>query len=176
MALIRTVEDACPYTKPIDTTAVLCYTESKKGGGDMKNKKTLFVLLGVVAVCFIGISMFFALQGISAANKRQEYFDVYREKAEEYIKSDSEVLNKYGNDISVEFDSSVIYVESEKRGFFDKYIEVFAPRVPDTLEEFTKGIDMLEFDVEINGDKYEIAFEKNSAGELVVSNLAEARQ
>ena len=142
----------------------------------MKNKKLLFILLGVFAVCFIEASIFFAMQGISAANKRQEYFDVYREKAEEYIKSDSEVLSKYGNNVTVEIENSVTYRESEKRGFFDRYIEVFAPRVPDTLEEFTNGIKTIMFKVKINGDSYEITFEKNNAGELVVSNLAEAKQ
>ena len=60
------------------------------------------------------------------------------------------------------------------QGFFDRYIEVFAPRVPDTLEKFTNGIEMIKFEVEINGDLYEITFEKNSAGELAVSNLIEA--
>lgn len=142
----------------------------------MKNKKLLFILLGVFAVCFIGASIFFAMQGISSTNKRQEYFDIYREKAEEYIKSDSEVLSKYGNNVSVEFDNSVTYRESEERGFFDRFIEVFAPRVPDSLEEFTEGIDMINFDVKINGDKYKITFEKNSTGELVVSTIAEVKQ
>ena len=113
----------------------------------MKNKKLLFILLAVFAVCFIGASIFFALQGISAANKKQKYFDVYREKAEEYIKSDSEVLSKYGNDMSVEFDSSVTYSERGERGFFDRYIEVFVPNIPNTLEEFTDGIDMIKFNV-----------------------------
>ena len=141
----------------------------------MKNKKLLFILLGIFAVCFIGASIFFAMQGISANNKMQEYFDVYREKAEEYIKSDEEILSKYGNNVSVEFDSSVQYRESGERGFFDKYIEVFAPRVPDSLEKFTEGIETITFDVKINDDQYEITFEKNSIGELVVSNLAEAK-
>jgi len=149
---------------------------NQKGGGDVKNKKLLFVLLGVFIVCFIGVSIFFALQGISAANKRNEYFDVYKEKAEEYIKSDSEVLNKYGNNVSVTFENSVTYRESGKRGLLDRYIEVFVPRVPDTLEEFTAGIEMIKFDVKINGDKYEITFEKNGVGELAVSNIAEAKQ
>ncbi len=142
----------------------------------MKNKKMLFILLGVFAVCFIAASIFFAQQGISAANKEQEYFDAYKTKAEEYIKSDSEVLSKYGNDISVEFDNSVTYRESGERGFFDRYIEVFAPRVPDTLEEFTKKIDMIKFNVKINGNEYEITFEKNSLGELGVTHLSEIKQ
>ena len=142
----------------------------------MKNTKILFILLSVFAVCFIGASIFFALQGISAANKEQEYFDVYRNKAEEYIQSNSEMLNKYGDDISVNFDNSVTYSESGERGFFDRYIEVFAPHVPDTLEEFTAGIDMIKFNVKISGDEYEITFEKNSLGELVVTNLSEINQ
>ena len=139
----------------------------------MKNKKIIFVLIGALVVCFIGSSIFFALQGISAAKKRQEYFDVYRDMAEEYIKSDSGMLDKYGDDFSVEFDNSVTYSESGERGFFDRYIEVFVPNAPDTLEEFTDGIDMIEFNVRISGDEYEIIFEKNDLGELVDTNLSE---
>ena len=142
----------------------------------MKNKKIIFVLIGLLVVCFIGASFFFALQGISAANKTQEYFDVYRNMAEEYIKSNSEMLNMYGNDISVEFDNSVTYSESGERGFFDKYIEVFAPRTSNTLEEFTDRIDMIKFNVKISGNEYEIIFEKNDLGELVVTNLSEINQ
>ena len=142
----------------------------------MKNKKIIFVLIGVLVVCFIGASIFFAFQGISAENKRQEYFDVYRDMAEKYIKANSEMLNKYGDDISVEFDNSVTYSESGERGFFDRYIEVFVPNAPDTLEEFTDGIDMIKFNVKISGDEYEIIFEKNDLGELVVTNLSEIIQ
>ncbi len=142
----------------------------------MKNKKIIYVLIGVFAVCFIGASIFFALQGISATNKKQEYFDVYRTKAEEYIKSDSEMLDKYGDNISVRFDNSVAYSESGERSSFNKYIEVFMPKVPDTLEEFTKGMDMIKFNVKISGNEYEIIFEKNNLGELVVTNLSEIIQ
>ena len=142
----------------------------------MKNKKFVFVSIGVLVVCFIGASIFFAFQGISAENKRQEYFDVYRDMAEKYIKANSEMLNKYGDDISVEFDNSVTYSESGERGFFDRYIEVFVPNIPDTLEEFTDGIDMIKFNVKISGDEYEIIFEKNDFGELVVTNLSEIIQ
>ena len=142
----------------------------------MKNKKFIFVLISVLVVCFIGASIFFALQGISAENKRQEYFDVYRDMAEKYIKANSEMLNKYGDDISVEFDNSVTYSESSERGFFDRYIEVFVPNIPDTLEEFTDGMDMIKFNVKISGDEYEIIFEKNDLGKLVVTNLSEINQ
>ncbi|MBQ8216008.1 MAG: hypothetical protein IJZ33_07080 [Clostridia bacterium] len=142
----------------------------------MKNKKFIFVLISVLIVCFIGASIFFALQGISAENKRQEYFDVYRDMAEKYIEANSEMLNKYGDDISVEFDNSVTYSESGERGFFDRYIEVFVPNIPDTLEEFTDGMDMIKFNVKISGDEYEIIFEKNDLGKLVVTNLSEITQ
>ena len=139
----------------------------------MKNKKLLLIIIGVLVISFIGASVFFAWQGISAANKKQEYFEVYRDIAKKYIASDSEMLNKYGDDISVTFDNSVTYSKSGERGFWDSYIEIFAPRVPDTLEKFTDEIDMIKFNVRIRGDKYEIIFEKNTLGELVVTNLSE---
>ena len=142
----------------------------------MKNKKFIFVLIGILVVCFIGAPVFFGLQGISAANKIQGYYDAYRDMAEEYIKANSEMLNKYGDDISVEFDNSVTYSRSGKRGFLDRYIEVFVPNVPDTLEEFTDGMDMIQFNVKISGNEYEIIFEKNDLGELVVTNLSEINQ
>ncbi len=138
----------------------------------MRNKIVLFITIGVLAICFIGASVFFALQGISAANKEQEYFDFYRAKAEEYIKSDPEIVKKYGDTVSVKFDDAVTVTYLE-RGRFDKYIEVFAPNVPDSLEEFNKEIDMIKFNVKINRNAYEIVFEKNSDGELVVSDLTE---
>ena len=96
--------------------------------------------------------------------------------AEKYIEANSEMLNKYGDDISVEFDNSVTYSESGERGFFDRYIEVFVPNIPDTLEEFTDGMDMIKFNVKISGDEYEIIFEKNDLGKLVVTNLSEITQ
>ena len=141
----------------------------------MKNKKLLFILLGVLVICIIGVSLFCVIRGIMASNKWQEYCDVYRERAEEYIKSDAEILSKYGSNISVEFDDSVSYIESN-RGFFDRYIEVFAPKIPASVEEFAEGIELLSFDVEINNDDYEITFEKNGEGELVVSDLSEVKQ
>ena len=85
------------------------------------------------------------------------------------------MLSEYGNDISVEFDNSVTYRKSGKRGFFDRYIEVFVPSVPATLEEFTSEIEMIKFNVKINGDLYEITFEKTDNGELVVSDLARSK-
>ena len=138
----------------------------------MRNKRLLFILLGFLIVCLIGGGIFFALQGISAANKKREYFDVYRAQAEEYIQASPEIIAQYGEDnISVTFDGSVTYSESGEKGFLDRYIEVFKPNVPDTLEEFSEGMDMIKFKLEINGDAYEIIFEKNEGGDLAVSDL-----
>ena len=137
----------------------------------MKKKTLLFILIGVLATCLLAVSLFFVLQGVSAANKQNQYFDVYRARAEEYIKSSPEMIEKYGENITVEFDNSVTYSQSGERGFFDSVIEAFAPRVPDTLEEFEQGIDRIRFNVKVNKKAHEITFEKNDAGELVVSGL-----
>ena len=138
----------------------------------MKNKKLLFILLGIFAVSYVVASIFFALQGFSAAQKRHEYFDVYELQAEEYIKSSPEIKSKYGEDIHVVFDNSVTYSTSgERGGFSNLFMQVFNPQVPDTIEEFIEEIDMIKFNAKINGDKYEITFEKNSQGQLCASNL-----
>lgn len=142
----------------------------------MKKHRILFILIGVFAICFIATSIFFALQSISVANQEQEYFDVYRQKAKEYIQTDSEILEKYDDKVSVSFDQSVSYSHSSPKGFFEGvFVDIFAPSVPDTLEEFIAEIDMIKFNVTINGDPYQITFEKNNQGELVVSDLKETR-
>ena len=142
----------------------------------MKNKKALLILCGIFVACFFGVSIFFALQGFSASYKRQSYIDTYWAIAEEYIKSDSEILNKYGNDASVELDTLTIDNGDGKRSFFDIFAQVFAPRVPDTLEEFTSETEAIIFNVKINGDLYCIIFEKNGSGELVVSSLTKVKE
>ncbi|MBE6644510.1 MAG: hypothetical protein E7612_03915 [Ruminococcaceae bacterium] len=138
----------------------------------MKNKKLLFILIGIFALSYVAASIFFALQGISAAQKKSEYFDVYELQAEEYIKSSAEIKSKYGEDVHIIFDETVSYLKSGDRGgFFDLFMQVFNPKIFDSLEEFNEEIDMIKFTVKINGDKYEITFEKNSQGQLCASNL-----
>lgn len=51
------------------------------------------------------------------------------------------------------------------------YTNVFSPDVPKTIEEFSANIKMMKFNVKIDGDEYEIIFEKNDHGELEVSSL-----
>lgn len=139
-----------------------------------KEDKRSLILVGVLAVLFVGLSVFFALRGVSVANKEEKYFDVYRQKAKEYILSDSEILAQYGSDVSVKFDNSYSYMPSEPRGMFDRVIDVFAPRAPETLEEFNQEIAMIEFKVSVKEQKYLITFEKDYAGELVVVSLVES--
>lgn len=137
----------------------------------MKNKALILVLAVVLVFVFIGLSVFFALRGIVAHNKQWAYFDVYRAQAEEYIKASPEITGKYGQNVSVEFDNSVTYSETEPKTYFERLPEIFNPQVPDTLEEFSKGIDMIQFKVQINGNAYEITFEKDDQGEFFVSGL-----
>ena len=141
----------------------------------MKKKTLIFILLGALSVLFIGLCLFFSIRGFAAENKRWEYFDVYKAQAEDYVKASPEIIDKYGNDISVKIDNSVSYSQDRKNGFFnrfyDMFIEVFNPSVPDTIEEFTKDINTLKFKLTVNGDGYEIFFEKNDCGDLVISKL-----
>ena len=116
-------------------------------------------------------SMFFVLQGFLATNKEHAYFDVYRAQAEEYIKSSPEILEKYQDGISVKFDNSVTYQRNTKRTLIDKFVYIFSPDVPETIEEFSANIKMIKFNTRINGDAYEVIFEKNDNGELYVSRL-----
>lgn len=146
----------------------------------MKKKKLIFIIIGAFVICFIIASIFFVQRALSAADKRQEYFDVYRADAEEYIKSEAEMLDKYGDDISVEFDNLVTYEESGDKGLLDIYIDmlrnIFAPRAPESIEEFNEEIESIQFSVKVNGNAYEITFEKNELGELVVSELIQVEK
>lgn len=58
-----------------------------------------------------------------------------------------------------------------KKSLSDRLVDVFAPDVPKTVEEFSANIKMMKFNVKINRDEYEIIFEKNDLGELEVSSV-----
>lgn len=143
----------------------------KKGRTAMKKKVIIFVLVGILVVFIIGTSIFFISRGTSALNKEKEYFDVYRLQTEQYIKSSPEILDKYGDDISVRFDNSITYKRSTKQGFVDKFLYIFSPDVPETIQEFSANIKMIKFNVTINGDEYEVILEKNHCGEFEVLRL-----
>ena len=138
----------------------------------MKKDKIIFILIGIGAVCFAACSLFFVMRGFLAHDKQNEYFDLYRAEAREYIESDPEICEKYGEDISVEFDT-YSYSYAVKRRAIDKYIEVFFPWKPETVEEFNQKLDEIDFNVMINGDPYNIVLEKNMNGEFEVVSLTE---
>ena len=135
--------------------------------------KILFVLVGIFAISFIAASIFFGIQGIWAAEKTDKHIDSYRVIAADYLRESPEILNKYGESPSIKFKSSYSYSGNEKSSFCDLFLSVFAPDVPDTLEAFSEGIKTITLTVFINGDEYEILFEKNDDGELVISSLTE---
>ena len=137
----------------------------------MKRKIIIFVLIGIFATSFLGLTAFTVTRGISANEKRQEYFDVYMVQAREYIESSPEILDKYGNDISIEFDKTITYSAEGERSFSDLIIDTFFPQAPDTIEEFVSETEKISFDASINGDEYEIIFTKDPAGNLTVSSL-----
>lgn len=137
----------------------------------MKRKIIIFVLIGVFATSFLGLTAFSVTRGISVGEKRQEYFDVYLAQAREYVESSPEILDKYGNDISIEFDKTVTYLTEGERSFLDLIIDTFFPRVPDTIEKFALETEKLGFNASINGDEYEIIFTKDLTGKLTVSSF-----
>ena len=137
----------------------------------MKRKIIIFVLIGVFVTSFLGLTAFSVTRGISVGEKRQEYFDVYLAQEREYIESSPEILDKYGNDISIEFDKTVTYLAEGERSFLDLIIDTFFPRVPDTIEEFALETEKLDFNASINGDEYEIIFTKDLTGKLTVSSF-----
>ena len=137
-------------------------------GARREKRIIVFVLLGIFAASFVFLTAFSVTRGMNADDKRQEYFDVYREQAKEYVESHSEI---YGENASLNFYKAVSYTENGDRGFLDLCIDTFFPRVPDTIEEFSEDFESLEFTAEINGEKFKIAFTKNESGELTLSSI-----
>lgn len=137
----------------------------------MKKQTLAVVLIVFFAVCFVGLSIFFAARNISVSDKKWEYFETYKTQAEEYIKELPEITEKYGDTVSVKFDDSITYSESDPKSYFERCVELFNPLAPDSLEEFNENIDMIKFKATVNGDEYEITYEKNSSGEFFISSL-----
>ena len=142
-----------------------------------KNKMliTLITLIAVFAVIFVAAGMFFAIRGLSASMKVEEYFDHYERIAAEYIKNDSEMVERYGEGFVIRFDETRSYKKSNPRKFIDFFTDVFAPSAPESLEEFAKQVDSIYFTFEIKSDDYRIAFEKNGQGELTVTGIEEIK-
>lgn len=140
-------------------------------GSNRMKQKRVCVLIGILVVCVIGTGLFYVCQGILDSQREEKYLDVYRNKAVEYVRTDPIMLEKYGENIAVQFDSVTRYKLSGERSFFDTIKEVFGVRTPDTIEEFVAGIEWIRFYIAINRDEYEITFAKNAQGELIVSSL-----
>ena len=134
-------------------------------------KKTFFLLASLLSSLVVVLAVVLVIRGISAEQKRQEHFDVYRAKAEAYIRSDSDIFSRFGDNLYINFVGSVTYSDGEEDEFFDRLLEFINPQVPDTVTEFTKDIEMIKFDVEINAATYEIVFERDEYGTLDVSRL-----
>ncbi len=143
----------------------------------MKKKIWLFILAGILIISFMFVSVFFAFKGLYASKVRNNYFDVYKEIATEYILSDENMIDKHGKDFNVEFESTVQYQMSDDRpsGIKRMFLEVFAPDIPQTIDEFNSGIKTITFMFSVESTVYEITFEKNETGELSVSDITEAQ-
>ena len=135
-------------------------------------KPLIFILVGVIVVCLIGACVFLATLKISATNKENAYFDVYKSMAADYIRISPEIIAKYGEDnLNLDF-GTISYYESG-RTTLDIYVDYFFPKVPDTIEEFSKNIKDMSIEVTINGDDYQVNLLKNEQGNLVVIDVVE---
>ena len=137
----------------------------------MKKKKTLFICLGIFGTLSLALTVFVISRGLYAGEVNDSYFDVYRAEAVEYINSSPEIAEKYGTSPRIKFDSEVHCISAKKRRPGDLIIYVFAPDIPDSIEEFNSGFKTIEFDLTINGDDYRIRFDKDDSGDFFVSSL-----
>ena len=143
---------------------VIINPTTTKGADSVKNKKILIALICFFGALAILIGALIAVPEISDAIKEQEYISVYKEKAEEYIRYDEEILSDFGGNISIRFVGTTVRYEDDE-GLFDS-------EVPDSLEEFIEEVERIEFNLKINGEKYELVFINNGTGDLVVAKLA----
>ena len=135
-------------------------------------KPLIFILVGVIVVCLIGACVFLATLKISATNKENAYFDVYKSMAADYIRISPEIIAKYGED-NLDLDFGTISYYESGRTTLGIYVDYFFPKVPDTIEEFSKNIRDMSIEVTINGDDYQVNFLKNEQGNLVVIEVVE---
>ena len=135
-------------------------------------KPLIFILVGVIVVCLIGACVFLATLKISATNKENAYFDVYKSMAADYIRISPEIIAKYGED-NLDLDFGTISYYESGRTTLGIYVDYFFLKVPDTIEEFSKNIKDMSIEVTINGDDYQVNFLKNEQGNLVVIEVVE---
>ena len=132
----------------------------------------VIVLVSIVAVCLIGCFVFLLTTRLSANTKADAYFDVYKSMAADYIRISPEIIAKYGED-NLDLDFGTISYYESGRTTLGIYVDYFFPKVPDTIEEFSKNIKDMSIEVTINGDDYQVNFLKNEHGNLVVIEVVE---
>ncbi|MBE6648046.1 MAG: hypothetical protein E7614_00820 [Ruminococcaceae bacterium] len=144
----------------------------------MKNKKVIiFVVACVLAFGIMSAFVIFTVNRSSEImTKEREYLEVYQIKAEEYIKSNAEIINKHGNNFFVEFYDTISYKPNSDKGFLERTYDSFWAKAPETIESFVLELEEIYFEFEINEIPYELIFSKNNYGELFVSSLKEVEK
>ena len=138
----------------------------------MKHKALALTLLIILALCFAATFLYFLFQNISAGYQEAAYFDIYKAQAEDYIKSDPEMIRQYGNDFSIKFGNTISYsTKAAPRNFFERCLSFFSPDTPESFEEFSKQLASLTLRCTVNKEAYEITCLSNEKGELVISSL-----
>lgn len=142
----------------------------------MKKKIWLFILLGILITSFLSLSAIFAFKGLYASKVRDSYFDNYREIATEYITADEKMIEKHGKEFDIKFHSTVEYqlVDDGTNRLVRLFLEVFAPEIPQSIDEFNSGIEYITFMFSVESYDYKIKFDKNETGGLSVVEITEA--
>ena len=143
----------------------------------MKKNKRILIIVGVLAVVYFTVTIFFVFKNLTAHRNNDIYFAQYREKAAEYIQHSSDLPNKYENDIVIEFESTLSREEGYessttiKNAFANAFQRAFFKFNPKSIEEFNAHYEMIGFRFTIGKDRYEIIFEKDDFGEFYVSEI-----
>ena len=139
----------------------------------MNKKKFALILVGIFVTLFVGTTIFFVFHDFCASRIEEKFFEKCWSDAEAYIKSDPELLQKYGvEDLLPKNSKRVSISYYNRRHPIVRFLEKFALRYPKTVEEYQATVAELTFRARIGWDDYyDVTMGRNEQGEFVVLEL-----
>jgi hypothetical protein len=139
----------------------------------MNKKKFALMLVGIFVTLFVGTTIFFVSHGLYASWIDEKFYERCWSDAEAYMKSDPELLQKYGAEDLLPKDPKRVSISYfNRRHPIVQYLEIFALQYPKTVEEYQATVAELTFRARIGWDDYyDVTMGRNEQGEFVVLEL-----
>ena len=132
----------------------------------IENKKRVLIVIGIILYLIFGVYLTVTKLIPShlqrASNKK--YFEIYYQKAVEYVRTETDAIQLYGDDFELNKRSYRYSYSDEYRGLSDK------EKTANSLQEFNQM--MKEISVRVYVDRNDVCvvtFQKNDEGQFVVA-------